>query len=209
MFLDKFINEFYKTPEAQECCRLLRKYTAECDSFIEYGSRGGVTAIAILQGLVDKKRKFKPRLIGVDLIHDDSILRISEIAERIGVSYQFWKGHTKDFPIFECDGFLWDTFHCAGNLLQDLNAVSPFVNKFITIVGTLVDGEVSEAVRRNLDTEMVANELRIDSEGVKGGLKSAISEFLKNNTSWKKELEFGDITVLKRIVPKTDPIFIG
>ena len=201
MNLESFLNEFYKSTEARECCSIIRKYMSQCDSIIEFGTRGGITAVTILQALIDKKRKFRGRLLGVDLISDSSIEKISEIADKIGVSFQFWNGHTNDFPRTECDGFLWDTFHCAGNLKMDLNLNSPYIHKFIIIIGTAVDGERSEAIRRNLDTELVAAELRISADSVKKGLVSAIEEFLQENTEWAKELEFGDITILKRKTP--------
>jgi hypothetical protein len=207
MNLEPFLNEFYKTTEAKECCSIIRKYISQCDTVIEFGTRGGITAITILQGLIDIKRKFRGRFLGVDLISDESIVKISEIADKIGVSFQFWKGHTKDFPRTECDGFLWDTFHCAGNLKTDLNLNSPYIHKFIIIIGTAVDGERSEAVRRNLDTELVAAELRISADGVKLGLNSAIAEFLKENSEWIRDRDFGDITILKRIKPIRGSIF--
>jgi len=207
MSLEPFLKEFYKTPDSIETCRLIRKYMSQCDTVVEFGSRGGITAIAILQALIDKKRKFRPRLVGVDLISDDSVKKISEIANKIDVSFQLWQGHTKEFPSLECDGFFWDTFHCAGNLLEDLNSNSPYIHKFIIIVGTSLDGEKSEAIRRNLDIEMVANELRISQENVKQGLKFAIVEFLEKNSSWAKELEFADITILKRVQPILNSVF--
>ena len=207
MSLEPFLKEFFKTPEAKEACQILRKYISQCDTVIEFGSRGGITAVTILQALIDKKKKFRPRLVGMDLITDDSIHKINEVANKVGVSFQFWQGHSKDFPIFECDGFLWDTFHCAGNLLEDLNSYSPYVHKFIIIIGTSVDGEKSEAIRRDLDIGMVASELRISEEGVKKGLKFAIVDFLKLNSSWTKEVDFGDITILKRVAPILNSVF--
>jgi hypothetical protein len=207
MNLEPFLNEFYKTTEARECCSIIRNYMSQCDTIIEFGTRGGITAVTILQALIDKKRKFRGRLLGVDLISDKSIEKISEIADKIDVSFQFWNGHTMDFPRTECDGFLWDTFHCAGNLKTDLNLNSPHIHKFIIIIGTAVDGERSEAVRRNLDAELVANELRINPDGVKLGLQFAISEFLKENTEWIKDREFGDITILKRVKPIKGALF--
>jgi len=207
MNLEPFLNEFYKTTEARECCSIIRKYMSQCDTVIEFGTRGGITAVTILQALIDQKRKFRGRLLGVDLISDSSIEKISEIADKVGVSFQFWNGHTKDFPRTECDGFLWDTFHCAGNLKTDLDLNSPHIHKFIIIIGTAVDGITSEAIRRNLDTELVANELRISADGVKKGLLSAIVEFLQENSEWVKECEFGDITILKRIKPVKGYIF--
>jgi len=199
MNLEPFIKEFFKTPEAKETCRVLREYGVQCDSFIEFGSRGGITAIALLQSLIDKKRTWAPRYVGVDFIKDESIVKIAEIAEKIGVSFQFWKGNTKDFPVFETDGFLWDTFHCAGNLFNDLERVAPYTHKYIIIVGTKVDGLQSEAIRRKLDIETVSKELRIVPSDAEKGLLSAISKFLDQSPDWAEACVIGDITILKRI----------
>ena len=208
MNLEPFIKEFFKTPEAQDSCRILREYGSQCDSFIEFGTRGGITAIALLQALIDsKKRDFSPRYVGVDIIQDASIAKITEISEKIGVSFQFWKGDTKDFPLFETDGFLWDTFHCAGNLLNDLIRVSPHTHKYIIIVGTKVDGTQSEAIRRKLDIEMVAKELRISPIDAEKGLLSAISKFLELNSDWSEACKTGDITILKRVRNSPNSLF--
>ena len=207
MYLEPFLNEFFKSPEAKETCRVLREYVSKCDSVLEFGIRGGITAIALMQGLLDKKSVFKPRYVGVDLINDESINRIVEISNKVGVSFQFWKGHTSDFPPFETDCFLWDTFHCAGNLLNDLNYISPHVHKYIIIVGTKIDGDASEALRRSLDFEMVAKELRISLSDAARGLNPAINQFLQSNTSWKKTLVVGDITILERVMNSSKWLF--
>jgi len=209
MNLEPFLNEFFKTPEAKETCRILRLYGSKCNSIIEFGSRGGITAIALLQALIDRKCDFKPRYIGIDLIQDDSIVKIAEIANSINVSFQFWKGHSSDFPLTESDGFLWDTFHCAGNLINDLKRVSPFIHKYIIIIGTKVDGEASEASRRELDFEIVAKEMRIEKTEVGKGLNSAINLFLDTDNSWRKAHEQGDITILERSIPSNRWLFKG
>lgn len=199
MDLKPFLNEFFKTPESQESCKILREYGAQCNSFIEFGTRGGVTAIVLLQALIDSKQQFSPRFVGVDLIHDESIVKLHEISEKIGVSFQFWQGHSKDFPLHETDGFLWDTFHCAGNLLFDLTRIEQYTHKYIIVVGTEIDRIKSEAIRRSLNIEMVAKELRISPSDAEKGLSFAISEFLEKNPSWIKVYDKGDITILKRV----------
>lgn len=199
MYLESFLNEIFKTPEARETCRVLREYGSKCESVLEFGTRGGLNAIALMQALIDKKSTFRPRYVGVDLVEDDSINRIVEIANKLGISFQFWKGHSFDFPPFEADCFLWDTFHCAGSLSNDLNKVSQFIHKYIIVVGTKVDGNTSEAVRRSLDLELVSKELRIPISETGKGLNSAIDEFLKANSFWKIAKVTGDITILERL----------
>jgi hypothetical protein len=156
MSLLPFLNEFFKTEEAKATCNIILERGSKCESFIEFGSRGGVSSIAILQALLNGKKTWSPRFTAMDLAEDDSIVKLREISDKVGVSFQFWKGHSADFPVFEADGFMWDTFHCAPNLLVDLERVGPGIHKYIFILGTRIDGLHSEAVRRGLDLEITA-----------------------------------------------------
>lgn len=207
MYLEPFLKEFFKTPEAKETCRILRTYGSNCSSVLEFGIRGGLTAIALMQALIDKPFTFRPRYVGIDLVQDESINRIVEIADKVGISFQFWKGHSSDFPPYEADCLLWDTFHCAGNLINDLNRISPHIHKYIIIVGTKIDGDSSEAIRRSLDLELVSKELRIPISEAAKGLNTAIDVFLQTDLSWKKGLVTGDITILERVTKSETWLF--
>lgn len=156
---------------------------------------------------MDRKTEFSPRYVGIDLIKDESINKISEIANSVGISFQFLKLHSADVPLFESDCMLWDTFHCAGNLLYDLKRNSPYIRKYIIIVGTKIDGNTSEAFRRALDFEIVATELRISSSEVVKGLNSALKDFLDTDNKWVKVKEQGDITILERIAGSSKWLF--
>ena len=111
MSLLPFLNEFFKTEEAKATCNIILELGSKCESFIEFGSRGGVSSIAILQALLNGKKQspWSPRFTAMDLAEDDSITKLHEISAKIGVSFQFWKGHSAEFPVFEADGFMWDT----------------------------------------------------------------------------------------------------
>jgi hypothetical protein len=204
MSLLQLLNEFFKTEEAKATCNIILDLGSKCETFIEFGSRGGVASIAILQALLNGKKNWAPRLTAMDLVEDDSINKLREISAKIGISFQFWKGHSADFPIFEADGFLWDSFHSAANLLVDLERVGPGIHKYIFILGTRIDGAESEAVRRGLDFETTANELRVPSTHIKSGLNFAITEFLKKHPEWTKATEFSELTVLKRTSANPD-----
>ena len=209
MSLLPFLNEFFKTEEAKATCNIILDLGSKCTSFIEFGSRGGVSSIAILQALLNGRNglDWSPRFTAMDLAEDESITKLSEISAKIGIAFQFWKGHSADFPVFEADGFMWDTFHSAGNLLVDLERVGPGIHKYIFILGTRIDGVESEAVRRKLDIDITANELRVPVPSVRPGLLLAITEFLKKHPEWTKETDFGELTVLKRTTPNPDWVF--
>jgi hypothetical protein len=206
--MQQILDKVFVTPEAKQSLAIIRKYGSLCESFIEFGSRGGVSAIAAFQALIDTPASIvRPRFVAVDLVHDDSIKNLAAIAERAGISFQFWSGHTRVYPIHQTDALIWDTFHAGGSLLIDLQRLSPCINKYIFILGTLSDGTVSEAVRRKLDIATVARELQISEEDASMGLSAAIKSWLEKNPDWVKACEFGEITVLERKVPAKSLIF--
>jgi hypothetical protein len=185
MDLSNLITQFYKTPEQQAVAKYIIDKSAQCSSIIEFGTKGGVIALACFQGLILSKQKWMPRYNGVDLMEDESILTLKKLAEKIGISFQFSRQPTKNYPIHETDMLVWDTFHCAGNLLLDLIKMGPYIKKFILIKGVQTNGEHSEAVNRKLDIDRVAAELEIDRKGAELGLKNAIQFFLKKDPNWE------------------------
>ena len=199
MSVQTILDSLFKTDDSKELMNTMRKYGSKCNSFIEFGTRGGVSAIVGFQALLDNKtNRWKPRFVGADLATDESINNLKILAEQNGISFQFWQGHVNSYPKHETDGFIWDTFHCGGNLINDLEAIAPYTQKYIFILGTKMDGEVSEAVRRNLDFSQVARELQIDENTARMGLKQGIREFLDKNTDWFIICEIGELTILGR-----------
>lgn len=185
----------------------VRRYASECDSVLEFGCRGGISATLLFQSLLDRRSKWRPTYVGIDLIRDESISNLAKLAVANNISFSFWQGHSKQYPAHETDAFCWDTFHCGGNLIEDLNRIAPLVNKYIFILGTGVHGAESEAIRRKLDISQVAKELHISEEGARMGLSEAIGKFLKNNSDWERVKEIGQITILKRTQPPKIRIF--
>jgi hypothetical protein len=208
MSLQAALDRLFVTPESMESLAIIREHVRTCESILEFGSRGGVSALAGFQALLDKKPRLPPRFVGVDLIEDDTIKTLTKMAETVGISFQFCKVHTRQHPLHETDCLFWDVFHTGGSLLADLERWSPWIQKCIVILGTNSDGQVSEAVRRNLDIAAVARELQSDEAGTKMGLKPAIAEFLKTHTDWIQVREFGEITILQRQKPPSTKLFI-
>jgi len=207
MSLDDLIGKIFTTPEAKEVLKIVTRYASQCDSFIEFGSRGGVSAASVFKGLLAKKREFQPRFVAVDLVNDDSIKTLGILAEKSGISFHFWNGHTRHYPIHETDGFVWDTFHTGGALLADLTRIAPHIQKCIFILGVGTHGETSVAVKRNMDIATVARELMVTEDDVKTGLNQGIREFLQKNTDWREAERHGEIVVLERIKPAVRRLF--
>jgi hypothetical protein len=120
-------------------------------------------------------------------------------AEKSGISFQFVQCHSRQYPLHEIDGFVWDTFHCGGSLLVELEKIAPYVNKYMFLLGVRTFGDTSEAVLRKLDVENVARELFISPDDVKKGMKKGVEEFLQKHKEWRQIDSFGEVCVLERI----------
>lgn len=200
MSLDEVIDKIFVVPESKLTLNKLCLYGSKSESVLEFGTRGGVSALAMFKALTHNGTpKWRPRFIGVDLVNDDSIKRVETLADKSGISFSFVECHTRQYPLHETDAFVWDTFHSGGSLSIDLERVSPYVHKYIYILGVKTYGNVSEAITRNLDITNVAKELYVSEENAKKGLNQAIQEFLQKHTEWKQVDIFGEICVLERI----------
>jgi len=203
------INSLLTTDGSRETGSIINNFGSKCSSFVEFGTRGGISGTLILGSLFNGKneKQWMPRYVGVDLVADESIENIDKLAKANGISFQFWRGHTTQYPIHETDALLWDTFHAGGALLLDLERMSPFVHKYIMILGVHSFGNVSEATAKNFDITAVAKELYTDEAGAKMGLKAAIVKFLEKNKDWDIVREFGELCVLERKIPISNGLF--
>lgn len=201
MALQPLIDRFFTTPETQELVSVVRQHAKSCETLLEFGCRGGISGLLFLQCLLDSQAVWRARYVGVDLVEDDSVRNLRGLAEQNGLSFEFWRGHTKVYPLHETDGLCWDTFHCGGALFEDLVRVAPFVKKRIFVLGTKTHAVDSEATLRNLDATQVARELQISVDGVKMGMKEGMRRFLATHPDWRMEREIGEITILTRTAP--------
>ena len=161
------------------------------------------------QFLIDALTGRKRRLIGVDLVEDESTESLAKMAESVGVSFQFWRGHTSQYPLHEMDGLLWDTFHAGGALFMDLDRMAPYIQKYIMVLGVMSFGELSEASAKKFDMAAVSRELGVDEAGAALGMKAGIAKFLAKNTDWVQVHEFAELAILGRKVPATSRVFPG
>jgi hypothetical protein len=201
MALQPIMDRLFSTQATHELATVVRQHAKSCETLLEFGCRGGISGILFLQSLLDSRAVWRARYVGVDLVEDDSVRNLRGLAEQNGLSFEFWRGHTKGYPLHETDGLCWDTFHCGEALFEDLVRVAPFVKKRIFVLGTLTHAVESEATLRNLDASQVARELQISVEGVKMGLKEGLQRFLTAHPDWRMEREIGEITILTRIAP--------
>jgi hypothetical protein len=207
MGLQDELDKLFTNPGAKEMVSVVTNFAKECETFLEFGCRGGVSGMIFMKALLQSEAKWRPRYVGVDLVEDQTIDKLKELAEQNRISFEFWKGHSKSYPIHETDGFCWDTFHCGGALFEDLTKIAPHVKKRIFILGTGIFGSESEAIVRKLDISQVAKELQITEDGVKMGMKEGIRRFLSTNHDWEEIGSIGEITILKRAGTFSNSLF--
>ena len=187
------INSVLTTEASKKTAEIIQKFTKPCDVIVEFGSRGGVSGLILIDGLASGSRK---RLVSVDLVSDESTDLLAQIAKENGVSHHFWKGHTSQYPLHEMDALLWDTFHSGGSLFMDLDRLAPHIKKYIIILGVTSFGTVSEACK--FDLAAVARELGVEEEDAKLGLCAGMEKFLKKHTAWSIVETYGEVAVLGR-----------
>lgn len=207
MSLAPVIDILYTTSDAKAACSAILDAGSSCQSIIEIGSRGGVSGVAALQALCLGKKTWTPRMTCVDLLHDVTITKLQEFSEALGIIFQFVLSHSADFPLFEADGLVWDSFHTAANLCYDLERIGPWIHKYIFILGINAHGLQSEAVQRGLDLENTAKELRVSSANIEKGLIWAVNHFLESHPEWSKTNQVGELIVLKRVTANPQWLF--
>jgi hypothetical protein len=179
---------------AKQTATIINKFGSQCDTIVEFGSRGAVSGTILINALTGHRR----RLVCVDLIEDESTNYLAQMAAEVGLSYHFWQGHTSHYPLHEMDGLLWDTFHSGGALFMDLDRLAPYIQKYIMVLGIMSFGEISEACTKKVDMAAISRELGTDEVGAALGMKAGIIKFLEKNKDWDIVHEFAELVVLGR-----------
>ena len=94
---------------------------------------------------------------------------------------KFVRGNSLDLKLRKTDMLLIDTFHACPQLQRELLRHEASVDKFIAILNTSVDGELSELVRMfyHYDIDKVCAQLNTTHKEVCKGLRPAIDAFLQ------------------------------
>jgi hypothetical protein len=189
------ITSLLTTEASKKTAEIIQKFTKPCEIVVEFGSRGGVSGLILIDGLAGNKG-FKKRLVSVDLVSDNTTDMLAQVAKENRVSHYFWKGHTSQYPLHEMDALLWDTFHSGGSLFMDLDRLAPYIIKYIIVLGVSSFGTVSEASK--FDLVAVARELGVEEADAKLGMTAGIEKFLKKHTAWSIVDTYGEVAVLGR-----------
>tara|TARA_Y100000389_G_C17396228_1_gene482683 strand:- start:46 stop:717 length:672 start_codon:yes stop_codon:yes gene_type:complete len=165
---------------------VLAAHAEECTTVFETGVRGVVSSWALIYGLnrgVSGSKKFLMN----DIVECDTSQLIN-LSKKINLETKFIKKNNLDIVIddnFRFDLLFIDTFHVYGQLIKELQKFSPYINKYIILHDTTIDGEHGEAIRHNWNIKEMSDKTGISEEEITVGLWPAIEEFIQDNPEWK------------------------
>jgi hypothetical protein len=168
----------------------LRQYAKECTHIMECGVRTCVSSWAFLHGLVNSNNSSPKTLIGLDLDFHPNINDVNRVARSLGVEYSFYKGNDLNVEMKQTDLLFIDTWHVYAQLKRELEKMHPFVNKYIILHDTEVDGELGESIRLGFDIPAQVKNTGFPEEEIRKGLRPAIEEFLAQHPEWYIKEQF-------------------
>lgn len=200
--IEQFVKALNTVSDINEHLLTLYNYSRESTSIIECGVRSIVSTWAFLQGLIDNDKKEKI-LISLDIEECPGINNVELISKNHGINFAFIKKNDINYiPDNSVDLLFIDTWHIYGQLKRELDHYYNYVNKYIIMHDTTIDGINGESLRYNCDIHKQSIESGFSEEEIKKGLRPAIDEFLENHKNWILHKNFTNcngLTVLKKI----------
>lgn len=127
---------------------VLSSLARDCEQVVEFGVRWGVSTIALLNGLFDRKGHAVLRSIDLEPLESQKHIEEVLIGERgftMGKIFWFEQAHSLDYTIDpECDMLLIDSYHSGGMLLSELDRHAMHVRKWILLHDTETFGITGE-----------------------------------------------------------------
>lgn len=136
----KSLDDLYLTAantpsDINEHCETLRAYAAKSAHVTEFGTRHGVSTVALLAGRPQE-------LVSYDLVKYPEVAAFERLAE--GTKYAFVKGDSRQVEIAPTDLLFIDTKHTAAHLAEELERSAAQVRSWIILHDTVVFGETGE-----------------------------------------------------------------
>jgi hypothetical protein len=116
---------------------VLYRYASCCPHVTEFGTRTGISTLALLRALPD-------RLVAYDLDRLPAVDRLEELARLQKVNFSFRQEDTRHANIEPTDLLFIDTYHTRGQLEAELRATAASVRRYLIFHDTETYGEKGE-----------------------------------------------------------------
>ena len=181
----------------------LLKYTLNCNSVTEFGTRSGISTCTFLYGLSGKDSTY----VGVDIFLHENIIKLKNLCVDTNIKFRFIENSDLNVKIENTDLLFIDSWHCYGQLSRELNLHHTNVKKYIIMHDTTIDEFKSEIIRtkarwRKPNYKKIMKDSNFTKYELETGLMPAIESFLQNNVNWKIKERFSNnngLTVLEKI----------
>ena len=192
-------NELCNTPsDINEHLPTLQRYASECTTVTECGVRSGVSSYAFGNAL---RGKPGARIIQVDLDWHPNIATFQKACAKEGIRSSFYGISDLECPLEQTDLLFIDTWHVYGHLKRELARWHSYVNKYIVMHDTTVDGVYGETIRYGWDAHKQSRETGIPVDEIRKGLMPAIEEFISEHPEWTIRERFvnnNGLTILEK-----------
>ncbi len=197
--MSNLITELYEVslvnPNATKCIDIyehlpvLKQYGEDCKHITEMGVRWGASTLGFIMA--------KPeRLISYDIQSTPEIENIMSESVKL-INHTFQLGDTLQIEIEPTELLFIDTLHTYNQLIAELRRHESKVSKYIILHDTTTFGRIDENMYQH------ASELVKGQATIKTGLRTAMEDFLVENTNWvilEDKTNNNGLTILKRNV---------
>lgn len=198
----EYVHVYTNPSDINEHIQTLFLLATECEYIIEAGVRSCISTWALLRGLVHNKSASK-RLVSLDLEKSPQVDKVTRVADKVGVSYEFVTGSDIDYPnVDKVDMTFIDTWHIYGHLKRELEKFAPLTNKYIVLHDTTVDAVEGESIRCGHDILQQMKDSGYSYKEVCTGLWPAVEEFLVAHPEFMLQHRYTNcngLTVLVRV----------
>ena len=176
----------------------LARYASECTTITECGVRSSVSSYALAHGL---KGKSDTKITQVDVSWHSNIATFQKECAKEGIRTNFYGMSDLECPLEQTDLLFIDTWHVYGHLKRELARWHPYVNKYIAMHDTTIDGVHGETIRNGWDAKKQSLDTGIPVDEIRKGLTPAIEEFLAEHPEWSLREQFvnnNGLTILEK-----------
>ena len=166
----------------------LREYATGCDLAIEFGTRHGASASALLLGA--------RRVISYDLVRSDHLAALQRAA---GSRWTFSQQDSRAAPVIACDLLFIDSLHTYVQLATELLCHADAVTRWLIFHDTMTFGSIGADGESGCPSFQLTRGVQIPREHY--GIRLAIDELQIRDPSWRIHAHYPEshgLLVLKR-----------